>query len=149
MKPPQDLAKWICEEHARVAELADNLRRQVAIFPEDRVAEWISGTRDHVAAFRSHLANHFALEKDTGYMDAVLKHCPALASEIDRLSLEHEHLDQILASVHDDLSRATPSDRLIVGDCRSRLQNLLDFMESHEHREDVMGVGALSGPSGT
>lgn len=144
MQKPEDLAQWICEEHERISKLTHELRcRVTADLPASGLGEWVAQTREQVAAFQSHLRNHFALEKDTGYLEAVVAHCPALAGEIDRLGQEHEHIDQILNSVQRALASAGEKDRLIAGDCRSRLLHLLVHMEGHEHREDVMGLGAL------
>ncbi len=67
----RNLADWIRDEHEKVQDLADALRRKVAVVPRHNLAGWVTEFQDSFDRFRAHLTKHMALEEHDGYFSAV------------------------------------------------------------------------------
>jgi hypothetical protein len=146
---PDDRIRWIREEHAKVEELIEALRAQVAIVPKVRLAAWIAETRKRFDHFRAHLIRHMALEEADGYLSGVMERRPTLASEVDRLAHEHRELAEIMLSIHEQLARLSPDDPLVIRECGARIAALLGYVERHEGFENVLIVSAFSDDIGS
>jgi hemerythrin-like domain-containing protein len=145
----REIAQWMREEHAVVEELADQIGARIAAVPRAGLGPWIAETAAHLGDFHVHLRRHFDLEQEGGYLEAVIDRSPALTPDVDRLRHEHDEIDRLLTSIHQDLTAATDQDRIIVEDCCCRVQNLLRYLRDHEEREDLMVVSAFNSDLGT
>jgi hemerythrin-like domain-containing protein len=146
---PREIADWMRKEHAAVEELAQQLRDQVAVVPRGGLKHWAAAIGPQLERFQDHLRRHFELEDEGGYLAAVTDRAPGLARETDRLRHEHDEMDRLLSSIHQELGTVGDLDRIVVEDCCCRVQNLLRYLKDHEEREDVMVISAFTNDLGT
>jgi hemerythrin len=85
-----------------------------------------------LGAVRDHVANHFRLEEEGGYMDAIGKRQPRLDHAIRKLAEEHASLLQSLDQIIQEASRATAIDDRL---CR-RITAWVASVLQHEDREN-------------
>jgi hemerythrin-like domain-containing protein len=145
---PNEVAKWMREEHQAVGELAQHLRDQVGVVPRVGLKRWLDATTTHLSEFRGHLSKHFGLEETGGYLEAVTQQSPALSPEVLRLQHEHDEIGRILDSIHGELANITENDPLLIEDFCSRVQNLLRYIKDHEEREDLMIISVFTDDMG-
>ncbi len=146
---PQELARWLAEEHQKVSELAANMQEIVAVAPRTNQHKWIEGLREAFERLRAHLMKHISLEERDGYMVPVTKRRPALGREVDRLAHEHREFKRILDHIHDQVESLEPEDDLTIRDCCRRIQDLLSYVEHHENAENLLVLTALTDDIGT
>lgn len=146
---PDDRIRWIRKEHAKVEQLVEALRAQVATVPKLRLADWIADTRTKFDHLRAHFTRHMALEEADGYLSGVLERRPSLANEVERLAHEHRELAEIMLSIHEQLSRMMPEDALLIRECASRIAALVGYIARHEDLENVMITSAFSDDIGS
>lgn len=146
---PSELARWIREEHEKVLELGDRLRRELAIVPRTDVNAWIDRVRERFEHFRAHQQQHMALEEREGYMKVVLERRPTLSKQVERLRHEHGEITRIMADVAQAVAVLTSEDRLLARDCSDRMANLLAYVEHHERDEELLITYAFTQDIGT
>lgn len=134
----QDLAHWLREEHAMVEELVAGLRQHTVLLPRLNLAGWLGELRHKFDRFRNHLARHFELEEDDGYLIPVLERRPTLSPDVNRLKREHIELMRLIDLVAAELELVGAEDRLLAGDVRGRIEHLLLCLEDHENRENLL-----------
>ncbi len=146
---PQELARWLLDEHEKVKELSDRLLERVAIAPQANQHRWIAEARDAFEHFRAHMIKHMALEAQDGYMVPVVHRRPALSRAVDRLAHEHEEMTQLLDGIYRTLMEVRPEDGLIIRDCCKRIQSLLEYVRHHESEENFLVMSAFTDDIGT
>lgn len=87
---------------------------------------------DRLGAIRDHVANHFRLEEQGGYMDVVKRRQPLLERTIQHLAAEHPQLLQSLDAIVRDASRATAIDDRL----RREITDWMEGIHQHEDREN-------------
>ena len=145
----QEIAQWMRDEHARVHELANELREQVAVVPRANLGKWIADVREQYEHFRAHLIKHMALEERDGYLPSVTERRPTLAGEVERLKHEHVETIKIMDGIHEAVHQLTVEDRLLIRDCRDRIGDLLSYIEHHEEEEDLLITHVFTRDIGT
>ncbi|HVP11758.1 MAG TPA: hemerythrin domain-containing protein [Phycisphaerae bacterium] len=141
---PQELARWIRDEHEVVRGLSERLQEKVAIVPQANQQRWIQDLREAFDHLRAHLIKHFALEEQDGYMVSVVHRRPSLAREVDRLAHEHGEIVRLLEGIHRAAHELMPDDRLLIRDCCRRIQNFLQYWERHESDENFLVMTAFT-----
>jgi iron-sulfur cluster repair protein YtfE (RIC family) len=141
---PQELARWIRDEHEVVRGLSERLQEKVAIIPQANRQKWIQELREAFDHLRAHLIKHFALEEQDGYMVPVVHRRPSLAREVERLAHEHGEVTRLLEGIHRAVHELMPENQLLIRDCARRLQNLLQYWERHESDENLLVITAFS-----
>ncbi len=142
-------AKWMREEHERVADLAQELRAKVAGVPRTGLDGWIVDLRKHFEHIRAHLHKHLALEEQGGYLAVVLERRPTLSHEVERLQHEHSEFSRMMNGIRDALEEITASDRLLIRDCCHRINDFLSYIEHHEAQENLVVVSVFTHDIGT
>lgn len=138
MNTSDNIADRIRAENEKVIELADALRKRVAVVPRSNLAVWIRDMQEQFEKFRAHKIKHMALEERDGYMQFVLEQRPTLAPQVDQLKHEHAELARIMDGVHKAVADLMPDDKLRVRDCCDRIRNLLSYVEHHENAENML-----------
>lgn len=92
---------------------------------------------DRMRAIRDIVARHFADEEDGGYMAAPIAAAPNLASQADALLAEHPRLLEEFHALSSALC-ACPTTYASWGDARRDVQQVLDRLADHEHRENEL-----------
>jgi hypothetical protein len=133
-----DYAEWLHAEHARVEEVAQHLREQLAGLPNGPLARWVERTQKLFEQFRTHMLKHFGLEEEDGFLEPVIRLRPNSSREVDRLQHQHVEISKLLDDIHTQLTGINPEDRLVVRDCSSRIANLLTFIKEHEDEENLI-----------
>jgi hemerythrin-like domain-containing protein len=146
---PREIAQWMREEHAVVQDLTQRLRDRVAIIPRTGLKPWMAETCAQLDRFRVHLRKHFDLEETDGYLEAVLRESPRLASQVDRLRHEHDEITRILDWIQQEAGTVTDQDAILIEDCRCRAQNLLRYIKDHEEREDLIVMSVFTNDLGS
>lgn len=146
---PQEISRWIREEHDAVDKLARELQAQVAMVPRTQIKTWIQETQASLRRFDEHLVKHFALEEQDGYLEAVVERRPTLALEVDRLRRQHSELSRVLGSIRRDLEPITDVDTLLIEDSCIRIQTMLRFIADHESRENLIIISVFTSDLGT
>jgi hemerythrin-like domain-containing protein len=101
---------------------------------------------DQLGRVRDHIASHFRLEEQDGYMDVVARRQPGLNRAIRHLGDEHAGLLEALDVLIAEASRATTVDDRL---CK-RISAWLESVRSHEDRENHLIEDAFNvdiGPS--
>jgi hypothetical protein len=111
--------------------LGNDLRKLHAEMRSGSVAG-IMDVCDRLGAARDHVANHFRLEEQNGYMDAVAKRQPRLDRAIRQLAEDHAELLKSLDDIIVETGRATAVDDRL----RNRILAWLDGVHRHEDREN-------------
>ena len=147
---PEKLARWMKSEHVAVDRLAEELRRKIAAVPAEthRDAWWkdLCGHYDH---FRAHLIKHMSLEEKDGYLAVVRERRPSLEGQIVALQREHHQLTAIMKRIDEEMDAATTADLLLLRDCCSRIECLIDYIDHHEERENLMVMSVFTDEIGT
>ena len=141
---PQELARWIRDEHEVVRGLSERLQEKVAIIPQTHQQKWIQDFRDSFDHLRAHLIKHFALEEQDGYMVSVVHRRPSLGREVDRLAHEHKEIVRLLDDIHRASHELLAEDQLLIRDCCRRIQNFLQYLERHESDENLLVMTAFT-----
>lgn len=141
---PSELANWIKDEHAKVAELSNQLMERVACVPRMNKSKWIGDVRTAFEHLRAHLTKHMALEEQGGYMSQVLAVRPTLSPQVAQLEHEHYEFTQIMNMVHRALMETGPEDSLLIRDLCHRIQDLLAYVEHHKKTEDLLVISVLN-----
>lgn len=144
-----ELAAWMREEHRIVDELAAALSERVAHVPRANQQRWIEAAREAFEHFRAHMTRHIAMEERDGYMSAVIELRPRLIDEVERLKREHRQILRLLNAVHDLCEDVEPADSLIIRDVCHRVQDILRYVEHHNHSENVLVISAFHEDIGT
>jgi chromosome segregation ATPase len=100
---------------------------------------------DRLGAVRDHVANHFRLEEQNGYMDVVAKRQPRLNRAIRQLAEEHAGLLQSLDDIIAEAIRTTAVDDRL----RKRITTWLESVHNHEDRENRLIEDAFELDIGT
>lgn len=146
---PNELGRWLRDEHEKVNELSARLRDQIAGVPRSRGQAWIDELRERFEHLRAHLVKHMALEEHDGYMDAVLELRPTLSDEVDRLRKEHDELRRLQDMIHASLAVLQPGERLLTRDAGRRIEDFLSYVEGHAHHENVLVLAVFTDDIGT
>ncbi|MFH1418623.1 MAG: hemerythrin domain-containing protein [Planctomycetota bacterium] len=146
---PQEIARWIRDEHEQIKVLSEALLEKVAIAPQSNEQKWIRELREAFDHLRAHMVKHMSLEGRDGYMLPVVNRRPALAREVDRLAHEHGELTRVMEQIHCSLHELEPADRLLIRDCCKRVRDLLQYLEHHEAEENYLIVSAFTDDIGT
>lgn len=117
--------------------LSESLNRAHALLFEDitkleRAPQTSSELATCLDATRKHVAEHFRLEEQDGYMATVKKREPSLTRIIEQLADEHRQLTRSL----DDLVRDAKSAKTLDEGLRQRVHNWADTIRQHEAREN-------------
>lgn len=92
----------------------------------------IKGLCDRLAATRNHVADHFRLEEQNGYMDAFRTRQPRLERAIQTLRDDHADLLRALDGVIHNATRAIS----VEDPLREQVRNWLGELRQHEDREN-------------
>jgi len=149
MNKTQEHVNWIQTEHEKIAGLSARLQERVAVVPRANQTRWIADVTAAFEHFRAHLVRHQALEEEGGYMLGVVELRPALSREVERLAHEHLEIDHIMADIQRQLEDLKPDDNLRIRDACRRIQNLLLYLEHHEHEENLLVVSVFLNDLGT
>ena len=144
-----ELARWLREEHDRVEEMAQRLRRLVAAVPRARVEQWIARLRKDFEHLRAHLTKHMALEEHDGYFACVRQRRPALDAEVVRLEHEHVELGQLMDGIRGALGQLTKNDLLLLRSACARVTDLLNYVGHHEKEEQLLATYVFTQDIGT
>jgi hemerythrin-like domain-containing protein len=145
----QDLVGWIREEHARVSTLAKELREKVGVVPRFHQGAWVGDVVSSFDKFRAHITQHMALEEDGGYLAPVREHRPGLSGEVDRLQSEHPQFIRLMDNLKRELDTIGVGDQLLIYDCCKRIESLLNYVEHHKERENLIVVSVFTDDIGT
>jgi hemerythrin-like domain-containing protein len=141
---PQELARWIRDEHEVVRGLSERMQEKVAIAPQAHHQKWIQDLRESFDHLRAHLIKHFALEEQDGYMVSVVHRRPSLAREVDRLAHEHVEITRLMDDIHRAAHVLESDDQLLIRDCCRRIQNFLQYLDRHESDENFLVISAFT-----
>jgi hemerythrin-like domain-containing protein len=144
-----EIARWIREEHVKVAELSAKLHEKVAVVPRAHQERWVADLLTEFGRFRAHIVKHMALEEDGGYMTGVLAERPSLSGEVTRLAREHQQLARMMADIARLLEEIKPDDHLLLRETCRRIRSLLGYLEHHEKDENLLVVSAFTDDLGT
>ena len=97
---------------------------------------------DRVRAIREVVARHFAEEEEGGYMAAPVAAAPRLADRAGKLLADHAQLLAELDRLSDALC-ACPTNYTRWSDARHDVQQVLQHLETHEHRENELWYEAF------
>jgi hypothetical protein len=98
------------------------------------------GLCDRLALLRAHLDEHFRLEEQNGYMDAVLARAPQLARAVEALRAEHAELRQSLAALSGEARPGAAVD----GALRQKVRQWVGRVREHEQRENLLVEDAFN-----
>jgi hypothetical protein len=140
MRTAAEMSEWIRAESKLVDELSGRLCKEAACVPHENVASWLSDLRAHFERFRAHFHKHMALEEGGGggYLAPVLECRPELTDEVEHLRDEHREMGTLMTSIYDELCDLTPAKPLMMLDCCRRIQHLVQIINHHEDRENLI-----------
>jgi hypothetical protein len=116
---------------------AELRKLEQAVSPSSR--EGLVEIRARLAAARTHIAEHFRVEEENGYLHA-LKDEPRLERAVHQLAKEHGQLSQLLDRLLGE-ARVAPS----LGDTlREEIAGWIERLRQHEHRENDLVQGTLN-----
>lgn len=133
---PRETAKWICDEHARVGELAYELRQHLAVPPVGARAAWLPEIRERFNRLCTHLRQHMLLEESGGYMKEVIAQRPTLAPQVEVLHHEHNELDRLMEQIDKAIVDLSPADSLLIRHAVARIGIFLSYVERHKELEE-------------
>jgi iron-sulfur cluster repair protein YtfE (RIC family) len=139
-----ELARWVEEEHKKVAELSATLLERTACVPRSNQAAWIASVREAFEHLRAHLMKHMAFEEDGGYLLPVLERRPGLAHQVEQLQHEHQEIARIMDVIHHMLAEVQPEDRLVIRDCCHRIYDVIQYIEHHKNSENLLVLSVLT-----
>jgi len=121
------------------AALLEDLRKvEVAVLPAS--GEGLVELCARLDATHTHLAEHFRLEEQNGYMDAVRKREPRLERKVQLLAEEHPQLAQSLEALIREAKVATS-----LGDAiREEVRAWVERVRQHEARENQLVQDAFN-----
>jgi hypothetical protein len=90
--------------------------------------------RSRLASAHTRLVDHFRLEEENGYMDAVRKREPRLEKTIELLAREHRELLNSLANLTEQANNSAAID----GPLRSNVRSWVEAVRRHEHQENEL-----------
>jgi len=115
------------QAHAALSEALENL--EAVVRPES--GEGLPELCARLGATLAHVTEHFQLEEQNGYMDAVRKREPRLEREVWHLAREHGELTRSLNALIREACTATNlSDSL-----RAQVRAWVERIRQHERRE--------------
>src|SRR5262245_15046829 len=97
MKTPTSPVEKLCKAHAFLLEDLRQLEEAVASMPGKTPADMAA----LLCRVRTHVANHFHFEEQSGYLASVLKREPHLQGTVNQLQQEHRQLAQWLDALVD------------------------------------------------
>jgi hemerythrin-like domain-containing protein len=148
---PHELARRTREEHEKVQELCERLRRTMAAIPARQREEWLTDLRDRFEHLRAHMVKRMALEEkeEGGYLGSVVAIRPAMAEQVDRLRHVHDELRRLLDVLHRQVEVLGAKDDLLLQDTASRVNDLLGYIHEHHEKETLMVTLAMTEDIGT
>jgi uncharacterized coiled-coil DUF342 family protein len=93
--------------------------------------ENLPALRDRLWATQAHLVEHFRLEEQNGYMDAVRKREPRFERTIQQLAEEHGQLKESLNALIRETEKVKSWDNAL----REAIHEWIERVRSHEARE--------------
>jgi len=141
---PEELAKWMQNEHTALMELNKVLRQHIAAIPEVGLGDWIRGLSAGFDRLRAHLARHFAAKEADGYLTLVVEHRPTLSKDVEQIRREHDEIIELAEHIQRDLSAARPETRLLVADVCARVQRFMAVVAGHDEREAMITMLACN-----
>ena len=132
----ENLAQWMKHEHAKVKELADQLREHIVAFPSDDQAIWLKELGRRFEHFSTHKRRVMNLKVEGGYLLPVVELRPTLSKEVEHLRHELDELRQLMDNLHHAVLALQPGDNLLIRDCCTRLQIFLGHVQRHEEHEN-------------
>lgn len=114
----------------------------------DGFARKLSSVRFFTELYQRHLERLFALEEIDGYMDAVSKLKPELASRVATLKQEHEPLRAALRETVLRLDMALPTHPADFDRTCSQLRDTIGRVLEHLHRERELFVESIERDTG-
>jgi hemerythrin-like domain-containing protein len=139
-----NLARGLLGEHARIAELGDQLRGVVASPPRGERKQWLDAMRFCFDEYALHLQQHLKTEEEGGYLRQVVELRPTLSEAVEIIRHEHSELAQILQDVQMAIHDLRPADNLMLRDCSERIKNLMHWIERHEEHENHIVMYAFT-----
>ena len=103
---------------------------------------------DRVRTIRGVVARHFAEEEDGGYMAAPLAAAPHLADRAGKLLAEHAQLLAEFDRLSDALCEC-PTKYTLWGDARHDVEQVIEHLTEHEHRENELWYEAFETDAAT
>lgn len=149
MRSAAEMAEWIQNESNVVDELSRRVCKAAACIPTENLSGWLDDLRSHFERFRAHYQKHMALEEGGGYLAPILEQRPELTGEVEHLRVEHREIGVLMKAIYDELCALTPDQPLTVLDCCRRIQNLMEIINHHTDRENLIFSLAFSRNAGT
>ncbi len=144
-----DVATQIRHEHEAVRLLVAKLQEKVAVPPRIHKDRWLESTKSAFEHFKAHLIRHMAMEEEGGYLTDVVEQRPVLTPVVERLAFEHVEFRQLMASICRGFAELTAENNLLIRDLCLRIQTLLQFVDHHEHEENLLVMSVLLNDLGT
>jgi len=114
----------------------------------DDVSRKLSSLRFATELFQRHLERLFALEELDGYMDTVCHVNPEVTDQVDDLKCEHEQFRAAVRILVLQLDRASPTNRAKLDAIGKDLQDVIQQIRDHSHRERDLLVECFNRDSG-
>jgi len=149
MPRPNEIARWLREQHDKVKDLSAHLDRQVAAVPHHNVDQWLVNLTDEFERYRAHFEKHMALEQEGGYLAPVLEQRPTLAAEVTHLHAQHGQISQVMTWILSELNGLTSANRLLLRDACARIDTLIEIISEHEEQENLLVSQAFTEEVGT
>ena len=144
-----DIASWLRDEHEKLRGLSSTLSSAIAVIPKMPQPGWLNEVRSAFDQLRDHLNTHMTLEERDGYLTPVVDARPALSRVVQRLAHEHKEFRRLLDGIQRDFLSITAADRLLIGDCFRRIQELMRCVEHHEKDENLLVMSTFGQDLGT
>jgi hypothetical protein len=109
------------------------------------VKEGLADLQTRLRVTRAHLAEHFRLEEQDGYMDAVRKRDPRFERTIQQLAQEHGQLERSLATLIAEAEKARSLDQAP----QEGIRKWIEDVRAHEIRETDLVQDAFDLDIGT
>jgi len=149
MRSAAEMAEWIQNESKMVDELSGRLCKAAACIPTENLSGWLDDLRGQFERFRAHYQKHMALEEGGGCLAPVLEQWPELTGEVEHLRSEHREIGVLMKAIYDELCDLSPDQPLTMLDCCRRIRNLMEIINHHTDRENLILSLAFSRDVGT
>lgn len=120
----------LARAHAALLKDLRRLKKSLSLPDPDNLQE----AMDRLDVLSRRLEQHFRLEEENGYMDAVLARSPYLERTIAKLKDDHE---QLLKTAR-QISEAASTGRRIDDIFRDQIIAFIEAVRDHEKRENIL-----------
>jgi len=136
----QGLTRETLEEHRQINFYLDQIAQTLqTLTPDLDGVEPIRRLAAQLAGLRERLIEHHHAEEKGGLFRAILETLPACRVEIDRLTVQHAKIIEILEMARLHAQRGSAADAPAL---REDLERFLAMFRKHEHDEELLLVQA-------